>query len=145
MEEHTQINYADEAFISVTSDNQDEILFNISRDIIIDTFYEDEGIISDIYADDSRKMLDANLYNCINVLCDFLKKFEVPYTIVQEDHHIDASYRDTFYHYYSNQHFKTRRYSRRLSFFNEIITREQFFSYDLDQDENVKKDLWVLV
>lgn len=139
MEEHTQINYADEAFISVTSDNQDEILFNISRDIIIDTFYEDEGIISDIYADDSRKMLDANLYNCINVLCDFLKKFEVPYTIVQEDHHIDASYRDTFYHYYSNQHFKTRRYSRRLSFFNEIITREQFFSYDLDQDENVKK------
>ena len=87
-----RINYADEAFISVTSDNQDEILFNISRDIIIDTFYEDEGIISDIYADDSRKMLDANLYNCINVLCDFLKKFEVSYTIVQEDHHIDASY-----------------------------------------------------
>ena len=46
MEEHTQINYADEAFISITSANRDGILFSISRDIIIDNFYGDEGIIS---------------------------------------------------------------------------------------------------
>ena len=68
-----------------------------------------------------------------------MQKFEAPYTIVQEDHHIDASFRDTFYHYYSNQHFKTRRYSRRLSFFNGIISREQFFSEDSEIDNDVKK------
>ena len=113
MEEHTQINYADEAFISITSANRDGILFSISRDIIIDNFYGDEGIISSAADEDSGEMLDANLDNCINVLFEFLQKFEAPYTIVQEDHHIDASFRDTFYHYYSNQHFKTRRYSCR--------------------------------
>ena len=139
MEEHTQINYADEAFISITSANRDGILFSISRDIIIDNFYGDEGIISSAADEDSGEMLDANLDNCINVLFEFLQKFEAPYTIVQEDHHIDASFRDTFYHYYSNQHFKTRRYSRRLSFFNGIISREQFFSEDSEIDNDVKK------
>lgn len=73
MEEHTQINYADEAFISITSANRDGILLSISRDIIIDNFYGDEEIISSIADEDSGKMLDANLDNCVNVLYEFLR------------------------------------------------------------------------
>ena len=52
---------------------------------------------------------------------DFLKNFLIslpkPVTVVQEGYHIDRSFRDTYYMYFSNQHFQVKRYSRRLSFF----------------------------
>lgn len=56
--------------------------------------------------------------------CDALIDFMVGlfdyvgvYTIVQEIYHIDPSFRDTYYLYFSNQHFQIKRYSRRISFF----------------------------
>lgn len=138
MENNTEINYADEAFVTVTDDKKTDILYNISRDIIVENFYGDEESVFDVEECNPKEMLDANLDNCINVLSEFLHKFKAPYTIVQEDHHIDASFRDTFYHYYSNQHFKTRRYSRRLSFFEGIVSKEQYFSEETKIDNEIK-------
>lgn len=138
MENNAKINYAYEAFITVTDDNKAEILYNISRDIIVENFYGDEEDVFCVDEYDPKEMLDANLDNCINILSDFLHKFKTPYTIIQEDHHIDASFRDAFYHYYSNQHFKTRRYSRRLSFFEGIVFKEQYFSEDTELDDDIK-------
>lgn len=135
MESSTRINYADEAFVTITDENKSEIIFCISRDIIIDNFYGDNESFN--YSERDN-IIDANLEKCGRVLSDFLYKFATPYTIVQEDHHIDASFRDTFYHYYSNQHFKTRRYSRRLSFFSGIVTKEQYFSDEPKVDEDIK-------
>lgn len=63
-------------------------------------------------------------------LKDFLKKLPKPLTIVQEMYHIDRSYRDTYYMYFSNQHFTVKRYSRRLSFFFGEYDALSYFSED---------------
>lgn len=62
-----------------------------------------------------------------------------PYTIIQETYHIDKSYRDTYYMYFSNQHFHTDRYSRRLSFVRGIVGYESFFSMDEVEQDNIRK------
>ena len=61
-------------------------------------------------------------------LCELLKCFQPPFTIVQEIYHIDRSYRDSYYTYFSNQHFEVKRFSRRLSFFKGRIRKAEFFS-----------------
>ena len=38
------------------------------------------------------------------------------FTIVTEEYHIDKNYRDSYYLYFSNQHFQVERYCKRLSF-----------------------------
>ena len=51
-----------------------------------------------------------------------------PYTILQENYYIDRSFRDSYYSYFSNQHFKVKRYSRRLSFFRGEMDVAAFFA-----------------
>ena len=63
-----------------------------------------------------------------------------PYTIVQETYHIDKSFRDTYYMYFSNQHFHTDRHSRRLSFIRGRIGFKQFFSMDAKIQEQIQRD-----
>lgn len=63
-------------------------------------------------------------------LKNFLLKLPKPITVIQEGYHIDRSYRDTYYMYFSNQHFQVKRYSRRLSFFFGEINDEVFFGED---------------
>lgn len=65
---------------------------------------------------------------------DFLKNFLIslpkPVTVVQEGYHIDRSFRDTYYMYFSNRHFQVKRYSRRLSFFLGKFGAEEYFDED---------------
>lgn len=79
------------------------------------------------------------IYDYVTDLESLLNQLPRPYTIIQETHHIDRSFRDTYYTYFSNQHFKVERYSRRLSFIRDEITREEFFSDDADIHEEVRK------
>ena len=53
-----------------------------------------------------------------------------PFTIVHENYHIDSSYRDTYYMYFSNQHFDVPRYSRRFSFFMGLINYNDFINHN---------------
>ena len=70
--ENEKINYADEAFVTVTDANKTEILYNISRDIIVENFYGDKEDVFNVGECDSREVLDGNLDNCINVLSNFI-------------------------------------------------------------------------
>ena len=58
----------------------------------------------------------------------FLKKLDMPFTIVYEGYYIDRFFRDSFYMYFSNQHFPVNRYSQRLSFFNGRFDEKDYFS-----------------
>lgn len=74
----------------------------------------------------------------MTVLKALLKTLPKPYTIIQEEYHIDKSFRDTYYMYFSNQHFHTKRYSRRLSFVRGVIGYEEFFSTDEREQEIIQ-------
>ena len=66
----------------------------------------------------------------MDALYHILMDLPAPYTIVQEHYHIDRTFRDSYYRYFSSQHFETKRYSRRLSFFKGDINEDQFFDTD---------------
>lgn len=68
-----------------------------------------------------------------------LKALPKPYTIIQETYHIDKSFRDTYYMYFSNQHFHMDRHSRRLSFVRGIVGFENFFSTDQEKQKGIRK------
>ncbi len=50
------------------------------------------------------------------ILRKIMESIEEDFTIVVEEYHIDKSYRDTYYMYFSNQHFQVDRYCKRLTF-----------------------------
>lgn len=60
-----------------------------------------------------------------------MERLSLPYTIIQEKYHIDKSYRDTYYMYFSNQHFDVLRYSRRLSFFKGEICLDDVLNAEI--------------
>lgn len=100
--------------------------------VINDNNFQDviSDLCEDIFTNDVFYIKQVQKYT--SELEFLLKKFPRPYTIVQEVYHIDPSYRDTYYMYFSNQHFKVKRNSRRLSFFSIPITERDFFSHDED-------------
>lgn len=54
-------------------------------------------------------------------------------------YHIDRSYRDTYYMYFSNQHFMVKRYSRRISFFFGEYDAESYFAEDKEIEEKLNQ------
>ncbi len=96
--------YEEEIFTVITDNDHEETIFHFCEAIFRNSIFETVDAGSDVI---HGFMLD---------LSRLLKQFPRPYTIVQEFYHIDPSYRDTYYTYFSNQHFQVRRYSRRLSF-----------------------------
>lgn len=82
---------------------------------------------------------DKGVVSGIAELEIILKALPKPYTIIQETYHIDKSFRDTYYMYFSNQHFHMDRYSRRLSFVRGVIGYENFFSLDEKEQEDIQK------
>ena len=50
------------------------------------------------------------------ILRRIMETIKEDFTIVTEEYHIDKSYRDSYYMYFSNQHFQVERYCRRLTF-----------------------------
>ena len=114
------IRYSEEIFTAITEENYDEV---------ISTFCES------LYMCDSKLQNADIAHDIIAELEKLLRNLPRPFTIIQETHHIDRSFRDTYYTYFSNQHFDVKRYSRRLSFIKGIITEKEFFFADLEVQE----------
>jgi hypothetical protein len=56
------------------------------------------------------------------------------FTIIYEDYHIDKSYRDSYYMYFSNQHFQVERYCKRLTFLTGYYTWDNFLGKKTDDE-----------
>ena len=113
MDDKGSYQYDEELFILINNDNYEYVI---------------PQLCEDIFKKDIFNIEDVNKYT--SELVQLLNKLPRPYTIIQEAYHIDPSYRDRYYTYFSNQHFKIKRNSRRLSFFALEITELDFFSND---------------
>ncbi len=58
------------------------------------------------------------------------------FSLVKEEYHVDPFFRDSYYHYFSNQHFSVSRFCQRISFFSGAITSLNDFRSDKEQDLN---------
>ena len=110
-----EIYYDEEPFV-IIKEGQNSIIDNLC-DAIFAYHLSDE--IDPPDEEEEAKLSDDNeaYISGKEFLRNFLLKLPKPITVVQEGYHIDRSFRDTYYMYFSNQHFKVKRYSRRLSFF----------------------------
>lgn len=147
-----------ETFVVVTEEHCSELLSAfcdyVLQDGISNPSYEDVVDNGDIdedmeYADENDALNsiieDEDLHygtheehSDYKHLLSILQSFPKPYTIVQEPYHIDKTYRSTYYMYFSNQHFDTRRYSKRLSFLKGVLNYRDFFAQDSDEADNKK-------
>lgn len=64
-------------------------------------------------------------------LKDIMKSVTPPYTVSLEHHYVDKSFRDSYYRYFSSRHFNVNRTSRRLSFFQGLISVEDYINHDI--------------
>lgn len=97
--------YSDELFVFVDEKNYKEVIRGFCQETVISTLYGEEKV-------------EANwVINYVSELERILLQIRLPFTIVQESYHIDPSFRDSYYKYFSNQHFDIKRFTKRLSFF----------------------------
>lgn len=116
--------YCDIVFANNLTDNEEEFLEQIH-----DSRLNDRGI----EVDHDKLVLGKNF------LKEFLYKLPKPITIVQEMYHIDRCYRDTYYMYFSNQHFMVKRYSRRISFFFGEYDAKSYFTEDKEMETELNR------
>lgn len=123
--DNEHIRYDEEVFTVITEENFSNIIPKfcecIYRYSMSDTGAIDTNIAK-TYVDELEKLL---------------AQLPKPYTIIQEMHHIDRSFRDTYYAYFSNQHFDVKRYSRRLSFIRGVIDATAFYSLDIEIQKEI--------
>lgn len=62
------------------------------------------------------------------------------FTVVIENYHIDKVFRDSYYMYFSNQHFQVERYCKRLSFFIGKYTWNSFLNCNESEKNKLKND-----
>ncbi|MDR0520210.1 MAG: hypothetical protein LBG82_09255 [Clostridiales Family XIII bacterium] len=70
-----------------------------------------------------------------------LDKIDLPFTIMVAESHVDKEFRDSYYMYFSSQHFDVSRFCIRLSFFAGKFTHENFLSPDDIADTGRKKNV----
>lgn len=109
-------NYNEELFVTVTSQNKVTVIPEFCTSLF-------KYNLSEVGTE-----IESELYEYEAELELLLNKFPTPFTIVQEFYHIDKSFRDSYYTYFSNQHFQVKRYSRRLSFFQSELGWNDFFT-----------------
>lgn len=119
------IRYSEEIFTAITEENYDEVI---------------SAFCESLYMCDSKLQNADIAHDIIAELEKLLRNLPRPFTIIQETHHIDRSFRDTYYTYFSNQHFDVKRYSRRLSFIKGIITEKEFFLADSEVQEVISRN-----
>lgn len=136
------LEYSENPFVIIPEENQEIIIDKFCDAVFISNLTDNEeeflemlhgmGVDGDIGEVDQEKLLLGK-----NFLKKFLRELPKPITIVQELYHIDKSYRDTYYMYFSNQHFVVKRYSRRLSFFLGEYDALSYFSNNEDIEESL--------
>ena len=110
--ENEDFDILDEIFIQITDDNIKELI-----PILLNALFGKLSVNGENDSVPGQKFMEK-----------LLERLPRPYTIVHENYHIDSSYRDTYYMYFSNQHFDVPRYSRRFSFFKDLIDYSDFIS-----------------
>lgn len=115
----------EEIFTVIPDQNYEEAISDFCEVLIENSVYGADETGSDVVR---GFMLD---------LCGLLEQMPRPYTIVQEFYHIDPGYRDSYYTYFSNQHFQVKRYSRRLSFFVGVMGAEEFFAGNEEKQRQI--------
>lgn len=113
-EELKVTNILDEIVIHITNDNFDNVVHCFLEALFGQT--GENGDDEAVHGKTFMKML--------------LNRLPKPFTVVHENYHIDKSYRDTYYMYFSSQHFDVLRYSRRFSFFEGIVGYKDFINGD---------------
>lgn len=117
-----ELNYDEEPFVIINIENQEMVILKLCNDIftnhLSDDEIKDEEKKNNKYSEERAEVINDNEVYVSGRKCliDFLKKLPKPLTVVQEGYHIDPSFRDTYYMYFSNQHFQIKRYSQRISF-----------------------------
>ncbi len=117
--------HLDEIFITITDANFTEIIPQFCDEIFL------HNLMGISYKNKSKN-LDQDKPQSWFALKQLLEKLARPFTIIQEGFYVDSSFRDTYYMYFSNQHFDVKRYSRRLSFIKGSIDLDEFFSVGND-------------
>lgn len=136
-----KIDYSKELFVVITKENQDKIINEFCSYIFSDnTTNLSIKTCSNEKNDDNDVFDKSDYYYNQEILANMLFKFPKPLTVVQEPHHIDRCFRDTYYMYFSNQHFDVTRYSKRLSFFYGNYSFEEFFSNDPKIEEKIQEN-----
>lgn len=131
------LEFGENPFVIITEENQEKVVDKFCDAIFISNLTDNEEEFLEMLhrsgEDGDRGKIDQEkLLLGKNFLKNFLRRLPKPITIVQELYHIDRSYRDTYYMYFSNQHFVVKRYSRRLSFFSGKYDAVSYFSDDED-------------
>ena len=85
-----ELDYEEEIFTIISDDNYEKTVSDFSKAIFKNSVFETSNTSNDVI---DNYMLDLN---------KLLKQLPRPYTIVQEFYHIDPSFRDTYYTYFSN-------------------------------------------
>lgn len=135
--------YDEDPFVIIEELNEEKVIFGLCNAIFAHHLSDEDGDVADSLnvTDELASLTDDNeaYISGKQFLAQFLKKLPKPITVVQEGYHIDRSFRDTYYMYFSNQHFQIKRYSRRLSFFKGAYDVEKYF--DISDDDAIGKEL----
>lgn len=137
-------NYDEMPFIVVKEDTEDKVIYELCDAVFLHHLSEEEiDAVSSRKADEQEAELEYS-GNMTASGKDFLTKFLLslprPFTIVQENYHIDRSFRDTYYMYFSNQHFNVKRFSLRLSFFIGEYGLERYFSSEEGNSDELERN-----
>lgn len=132
--------YSDEFVVVITEDNSDDLINSFCDDIFKDSMVDTVTNTHHIEDNDIDISDKNDYYRNREALVSLLLSFPKPFTIVQEFHHIDRCYRDTYYMYFSNQHFDVMRYSKRLSFFKGTFSTDDLFGNDTTIDRMLQEN-----
>lgn len=96
-----------QTFTHIEGDDKEEKIEYFIKELFCNHPYEVQNAASEeIFQSISGQQMLRRIMKTIP--CDF--------TVITEQYHIDKSYRDSYYMYFSNQHFQVERYCKRLSF-----------------------------
>lgn len=121
-----QIEKANERYFT---DIKNQIFFQFdNNDFLqkVDDFCDGLSIYNIEASDPSMAISDY-----LKELKDIMKSVTPPYTVSLEHHYVDKSFRDSYYRYFSSSHFNINRTSRRLSFFQGLISVEDYLDHDI--------------
>ena len=69
------------------------------------------------------------------MLREIMESIEEDFTIIIEEYHIDKSYRDSYYLYFSNQHFQVERYCKRITFLIGCFSWSNFLGKKTEKEK----------
>ena len=141
--EFQSYNYDEIPFLVIKEEMADTIIPNLCNAIFNYHLSNDEDG-EQIKTNDTQKRDALDESNLITsgkfFLMQLLFNLPKPITVIQEAYYNDRSFRDTYYMYFSNQHFQVKRYSRRLSFFMGDYSRERYFEGGDEILKQLEKD-----